>query len=193
MSHNTRVCPPKTDGTCARCEPFDADPRCADLDRFPRDGFEVGTEISDPHAILLRSRVLTTADHVTPNLRAVALRAVRREQRTGRRLHRTTASSSSATRARRERASSVLWKRNSRACGVAVVGARRATGGLDYVASVKDVARSGRAERAPRGGGERSGTRAKKSTARRSVSSAWAPSARSLPKRDLRLGMKVLG
>ena len=41
------------------------------LERFPRDGFEVGTEISDPHAILLRSHVLT-ADHVTPNLRAVA-------------------------------------------------------------------------------------------------------------------------
>jgi D-3-phosphoglycerate dehydrogenase len=41
------------------------------LERFPRDGFEVGTQISDPHAILLRSHVLT-ADHVTPNLRAVA-------------------------------------------------------------------------------------------------------------------------
>ncbi len=41
------------------------------LERFPRDGFEVGTEIPDPHAILLRSHVLT-ADHVTPNLRAVA-------------------------------------------------------------------------------------------------------------------------
>ena len=41
------------------------------LERFPRDQFEVGTEISDPHAILLRSHVLT-ADHLTPNLRAVA-------------------------------------------------------------------------------------------------------------------------
>jgi D-3-phosphoglycerate dehydrogenase / 2-oxoglutarate reductase len=25
------------------------------LERFPRDQFEIGTEISDPHAILLRS------------------------------------------------------------------------------------------------------------------------------------------
>jgi D-3-phosphoglycerate dehydrogenase len=41
------------------------------LERFPRDQFEVGTEISDPHAILLRSHVLT-AEHLTPNLRAVA-------------------------------------------------------------------------------------------------------------------------
>ena len=41
------------------------------LERFPRDRFEVGTEIPDPHAILLRSHVLT-AEHVTPNLRAVA-------------------------------------------------------------------------------------------------------------------------
>ncbi len=41
------------------------------LERFPLDGFEVATEIADPHAILLRSHVLT-ADHVTPNLRAVA-------------------------------------------------------------------------------------------------------------------------
>jgi D-3-phosphoglycerate dehydrogenase len=41
------------------------------LERFPRDGFEVGSEMADPHAILLRSHVLT-ADHVTPNLRAVA-------------------------------------------------------------------------------------------------------------------------
>ena len=41
------------------------------LERFSRDGFAVGTEISDPHAILLRSHVLTT-DHVTPSLRAVA-------------------------------------------------------------------------------------------------------------------------
>ena len=41
------------------------------LERFPRAAFEVGTEIADPHAILLRSQVLT-AEHVTPNLRAVA-------------------------------------------------------------------------------------------------------------------------
>ncbi|MCX7064165.1 MAG: phosphoglycerate dehydrogenase [Proteobacteria bacterium] len=41
------------------------------LERFPRAAFEVGTEISDPHAILLRSHVLT-AEHVTPSLRAVA-------------------------------------------------------------------------------------------------------------------------
>ena len=41
------------------------------LERFPRDAFEVGTEISDPHAILLRSHVLS-AEHVTPSLRAVA-------------------------------------------------------------------------------------------------------------------------
>jgi D-3-phosphoglycerate dehydrogenase / 2-oxoglutarate reductase len=41
------------------------------LERFPRDRFEVGTEIPDPHAILLRSHPLTV-EHVTPNLRAVA-------------------------------------------------------------------------------------------------------------------------
>jgi len=41
------------------------------LERFPRDGFEVGSDMADPHAILLRSHVLT-AEHVTPNLRAVA-------------------------------------------------------------------------------------------------------------------------
>jgi D-3-phosphoglycerate dehydrogenase / 2-oxoglutarate reductase len=41
------------------------------LERFPRDQFEIGTEISDPHAILLRSHVLT-ADQLSPNLRAVA-------------------------------------------------------------------------------------------------------------------------
>ncbi len=41
------------------------------LERFPLDGFEVATEIADPHAILLRSHVLS-AEHVTPNLRAVA-------------------------------------------------------------------------------------------------------------------------
>ena len=41
------------------------------LEQFPRAAFEVGTEIADPHAILLRSQVLTS-EHVTPNLRAVA-------------------------------------------------------------------------------------------------------------------------
>ena len=29
------------------------------LERFPRDGFEVGSDLADPHAILLRSHVLT--------------------------------------------------------------------------------------------------------------------------------------
>jgi len=41
------------------------------LERFPRDGFEVGSEIADPHAILLRSHKLG-AEHITPSLRAVA-------------------------------------------------------------------------------------------------------------------------
>ena len=41
------------------------------LERFPRAAYEVGSEIADPHAILLRSHVLTT-EQVTPNLRAVA-------------------------------------------------------------------------------------------------------------------------
>lgn len=41
------------------------------LERFPRDGFEVGTEIHDPDAILVRSHVLTPED-ITPRLRAVA-------------------------------------------------------------------------------------------------------------------------
>lgn len=41
------------------------------LDRFSRDRFEVGSEIPDPHAILLRSEKLTE-EHLTPNLRAVA-------------------------------------------------------------------------------------------------------------------------
>ncbi len=41
------------------------------LERFPRDHFEVGTEMADPHAILLRSHVLT-AEQLTPSLRAVA-------------------------------------------------------------------------------------------------------------------------
>jgi D-3-phosphoglycerate dehydrogenase len=41
------------------------------LERFPRAAYEVGSEIADPHAILLRSHVLN-AEQVTPNLRAVA-------------------------------------------------------------------------------------------------------------------------
>jgi len=41
------------------------------LERFPRNAFEVGSEIADPHAILLRSHVLG-AEHLTPTLRAVA-------------------------------------------------------------------------------------------------------------------------
>jgi D-3-phosphoglycerate dehydrogenase len=41
------------------------------LERFPREGFEVSSEIADPHAILLRSHKLGP-EHVTPSLRAVA-------------------------------------------------------------------------------------------------------------------------
>jgi D-3-phosphoglycerate dehydrogenase / 2-oxoglutarate reductase len=41
------------------------------LERFPRDTFEVGGDMVDPHAILLRSHQLD-ADQLTPNLRAVA-------------------------------------------------------------------------------------------------------------------------
>ena len=41
------------------------------LERFSREGYEVGSEISDPHAILLRSHKLDTAE-LTPSLRAVA-------------------------------------------------------------------------------------------------------------------------
>jgi len=41
------------------------------LERFPRDGYEVGSEISDPHAILLRSHKLDTSE-LTASLRAVA-------------------------------------------------------------------------------------------------------------------------
>jgi D-3-phosphoglycerate dehydrogenase len=41
------------------------------LERFPRDGYEVGSEISDPHAMLLRSQKLDTAE-LTPSLRAIA-------------------------------------------------------------------------------------------------------------------------
>ncbi|MEE4382377.1 MAG: phosphoglycerate dehydrogenase [Pseudomonadales bacterium] len=41
------------------------------LERFPRDRFEVGTEIGDPDAILVRSHRLGEQD-VTPRLRAVA-------------------------------------------------------------------------------------------------------------------------
>ncbi len=41
------------------------------LERFPRNGYEVGSEIADPHAILLRSHKLDAAE-LTPNLKAVA-------------------------------------------------------------------------------------------------------------------------
>ncbi len=41
------------------------------LERLPRDRFEVGTEIHDPDAILVRSQQLTSAQ-ITPSLRAVA-------------------------------------------------------------------------------------------------------------------------
>jgi D-3-phosphoglycerate dehydrogenase len=41
------------------------------LERFPRDRFEVGSDIPDPHAILLRSHRLGP-EHLTPTLRAVA-------------------------------------------------------------------------------------------------------------------------
>ena len=41
------------------------------LERFSRDGYEVGSEISDPHAILLRSHKLDSAE-LTTSLRAVA-------------------------------------------------------------------------------------------------------------------------
>jgi D-3-phosphoglycerate dehydrogenase len=41
------------------------------LERFSRDAYEVGSEIADPHAILLRSHVLE-ARELTPSLRAVA-------------------------------------------------------------------------------------------------------------------------
>ena len=41
------------------------------LERFPRDRFEVGTELADPEGILLRSHVLTP-EAATPRLRAVA-------------------------------------------------------------------------------------------------------------------------
>lgn len=41
------------------------------LERFPRSGFEVGSEIADPHAILLRSHKLG-AEYLTSSLRAVA-------------------------------------------------------------------------------------------------------------------------
>ena len=41
------------------------------LERLPRDRFEVGTEIHDPDAILVRSQQLTSAQ-ITPRLRAVA-------------------------------------------------------------------------------------------------------------------------
>lgn len=41
------------------------------LERLPRERFEVGSEIADPDAVLVRSSKLTSA-HVTPRLRAVA-------------------------------------------------------------------------------------------------------------------------
>jgi len=41
------------------------------LERFPLDRFEVGSEIADPHAILLRSHKLGP-EHLSPSLRAVA-------------------------------------------------------------------------------------------------------------------------
>lgn len=41
------------------------------LERLPRDQFEVGTEIADPEALLLRSHKLT-ADDLGPSLRAIA-------------------------------------------------------------------------------------------------------------------------
>lgn len=43
----------------------------AGLERFPRDRYELGTELHDPDAILVRSQRLS-ADHATPRLRAVA-------------------------------------------------------------------------------------------------------------------------
>lgn len=43
----------------------------AGLERFPRDRYELGTELHDPDAILVRSHKLTEA-HATPRLRAVA-------------------------------------------------------------------------------------------------------------------------
>lgn len=41
------------------------------LERFPRDRYEIGSAISDPDAILVRSQTLTDA-HATPRLRCVA-------------------------------------------------------------------------------------------------------------------------
>ncbi len=41
------------------------------LERFPRDGYEVGSEIRDPHAMLLRSHKLDVSE-LTPSLRAIA-------------------------------------------------------------------------------------------------------------------------
>ena len=41
------------------------------IERFSRDTYEVGSEICDPHAILLRSHKLS-AESLTPSLRAVA-------------------------------------------------------------------------------------------------------------------------
>ena len=41
------------------------------LERFPRDHYEVSSEIADPHAVLLRSQVLDSS-HLTKSVRAVA-------------------------------------------------------------------------------------------------------------------------
>ena len=43
----------------------------AGLDRLPRDRYEVGTEISDPDGLLLRSHALQV-EELTPSVRAVA-------------------------------------------------------------------------------------------------------------------------
>ena len=42
----------------------------AGLERFPRDRYELGTELQDPDAILVRSHMLGDG-HATPRLRAV--------------------------------------------------------------------------------------------------------------------------
>ena len=101
------------------------------LERFPRDGFEVGTEISDPHAILLRSHVLT-ADHVTPNLRAVAragagVNNVPVEHYTERGIVVFNTPGANANSVKELVLAALL------------LSARDVLGGLDYVASIKDV------------------------------------------------------
>ena len=102
------------------------------LERFPRDGFEVGTEISDPHAILLRSHVLT-ADHVTPNLRAVAragagVNNVPVEHYTERGIVVFNTPGANANSVKELVLAALL------------LSARDVLGGLGYVASIKDVA-----------------------------------------------------